>query len=77
MSMMSFVGYANSLVVESGILHELPQAILTQHRILREDATKIELIAGEKASDARKRERDQADLDTLKRVLETLKGFSG
>ncbi|KAK3377308.1 P-loop containing nucleoside triphosphate hydrolase protein [Lasiosphaeria ovina] len=77
MSMMSFVGYVNSLVVESGILHELPRAILTQHRILREDAAKIELIAGEKASDARKRERDQADLDTLKRVLETLKGFSG
>ena len=53
MSMMSFVGYVNSLVVESGILHELPKAVLTQHQILREDATKIEVIAGERASDAR------------------------
>ncbi|KAK5655661.1 hypothetical protein OQA88_5594 [Cercophora sp. LCS_1] len=75
MSMMAFVGYVNSLVVESGILYELPNVILTQHRILVEDAAKIDMIAGEKASDARERERDQADLKTLKVILETLRGF--
>lgn len=77
MNMMSFVGYVNSLVVESGILDELPKAILTEDRIHCQDATKIEMIAGERASIARKRERDQTDLETLKKVLTTLKGFSG
>lgn len=73
MSMMSFVGYVNSLVVESGILRELPEVVLTQGRILREDAAVIEMIAGERPSDARKRERDEADLQTLCKVLETLR----
>jgi hypothetical protein len=76
MSMMSFVGYVNSLVVESGILQELPKAILTEGRIHGEDAAKIETIAGERPSDARQRERDRDDLKILKKVLETLKDSS-
>ncbi|GAB1311863.1 hypothetical protein MFIFM68171_02073 [Madurella fahalii] len=75
-SMMSFVGYVNSLVVESGILNELSTAILTGSDINREDVAVIEKIAGEKASRARKRKQDECDLKVLETVLETLRGFS-
>lgn len=76
MAMMSFVGYANSLVAESRILDELPTAIFTRRDVICEDAAVIENIAGKKASLARKRNQDENDLNILKGVLETLKGFS-
>lgn len=76
MAMMSFVGYVNSLVVESRILEELPTAIFTGRDVICEDAAVIENIAGEKASLARKRNQDENDLKILKAVLETLRGFS-
>ena len=71
--MISFVGYVNSLVVESEILQELPTAVLTQDRIHAETADVIEATAGEKPTDARKREQDENDLKILERVLATLK----
>lgn len=73
---MSFVGFVNSLVVESGILRELPEALLTPERINCEDAATIEMVAGERPSDARKRQRDEEDLALLRKVLKTLKGLS-
>ena len=75
MSMVSFVGYVNSLVVENGILQKLPKAILTQKLIIHEDAAMIEKIAGEKEADAKTRERNERDLQTLNSVLKTLKRY--
>ena len=76
MSMMSFVGYVNSLVVESGIVCKLPEAILTQRMIIGEDAAKVELIAGVKESEKKQRERDEMDLVALENVLRCLKDYS-
>jgi len=73
--MVSFVGYVNSLVVEKGILQELPNAILTQKLISYEDTEIIEKIAGEKEADAKKREQDERDLQTLNGVLKILKRY--
>ncbi|KAF3912441.1 hypothetical protein ABW20_dc0102752 [Dactylellina cionopaga] len=72
MSMMSFVGYVNSMVVENGILRELPKAIFTQEHIRDEKAVMIEKVAGEREDIAKKRERDEQDLQTLKGLLGTL-----
>ncbi|KAK3933972.1 hypothetical protein QBC46DRAFT_92488 [Diplogelasinospora grovesii] len=75
-SMTAFVGYVNALVVENGILDELPKAILTQKHIMDADASVLEKIAGEKPSEARQREKDNRELEVLKKALETLEGYS-
>jgi len=75
MSMVSFVGYVNSLVVENGIMQELPNAILTQQLIMCEGAETIEKIAGEREADVKKRERDEQDLQDLNGVLKILEGY--
>ena len=41
MSMMSFMGHVNMLVVENSILDELPNAILTQRQVICEDAATV------------------------------------
>ncbi|KIW98765.1 uncharacterized protein Z519_00428 [Cladophialophora bantiana CBS 173.52] len=75
MSMLSFVGYFNSLVVETGILQKLPKALLTTELIISEDAETIEKIAGEREADAEKRQRVECELKILNDVLKTLKGY--
>ncbi|KAK0701128.1 hypothetical protein B0H67DRAFT_650566 [Lasiosphaeris hirsuta] len=74
-SMASFVGYVNSLVVENGILHELPTAILTQEHIMGENEALVEKIAGEREADVKQREREERDLKTMKDVMEILEGY--
>jgi len=75
MSMVSFVGYVNALVVEKGILQELPNAILTQKLIIYEKEEIINNIAGEKEAHAKKREQMERDLQTLNGVLKTLREY--
>lgn len=78
MSMMSFVGYVNSLVVESGILDELPTAILIQQFVMEElDEKDIDEIAVEPSATIQQREQDEKNLESLKRVHVKLKEFSG
>ncbi|KAK3358775.1 P-loop containing nucleoside triphosphate hydrolase protein [Lasiosphaeria hispida] len=74
-SLASFVGYVNSLVVENGILHELPIAILTQGHIMGESEAVVEKIAGEREADVKQREREERDLKTMKDVMEVLEGY--
>lgn len=76
MSMMSFVGYVNSLVVENGVLNELSVATLTGRDVIHADAAVVGKIAGENVSRARKRKQDEYDLKVLEAVLETLRSFS-
>jgi hypothetical protein len=73
MSMVAFVGYVNSLVVENGILHELPDALLTAQIIMGTDEEKIQEIAGEKEADVQARLQNEQNLKELTRILETLK----
>jgi len=75
MSMVSFVGYVNALVVEKGILQELPNAILTQKLVSYEDEEIIDKIAGEKEAHAKKRKQHEWDLQTLNGVLKTLREY--
>lgn len=74
--MTAFVGYVNALVVENGILNNLPKVILTQKQIMHEDGPVLARIAGEKLSETRQREKINCELETLKKVLETLKEYS-
>ncbi|KAK4442178.1 P-loop containing nucleoside triphosphate hydrolase protein [Podospora aff. communis PSN243] len=71
-SLVSFVGYINALVVESGILRELPTVIFTPIIVMLQNDDMINSIAGEKEGDAKRRERDQRDLEELRAVMETL-----
>ncbi|EAQ91194.1 hypothetical protein CHGG_03129 [Chaetomium globosum CBS 148.51] len=75
-SMMAFVGYVNALVVENGILNELPSAILTQAHIVEAEASLLEKIAGERPSDAMQREKDKGELAALKEALKTLNSYN-
>ncbi|KAH8820620.1 P-loop containing nucleoside triphosphate hydrolase protein [Xylogone sp. PMI_703] len=75
MSMVSFVGYVNSLVVESGILDKLPDAVFSQQLIMGEDEKLIKDIAGVKEADAQKREQDLKDLNSLNTILGTLEEY--
>ncbi|KAF3917609.1 Dynamin-2 [Arthrobotrys entomopaga] len=70
-TMMAFVGYFNSLVVENGILEELPKALLTQSDILVEKATLIDEVVGWREEDAKR----LRDLQTLETVLATLEKY--
>lgn len=69
--MVAFVGYVNSLVVESGILRELPDAIFCQKLILDAEQNIIDDIAAEEG-DPEKREQNKRDFASLKRVLKAL-----
>ncbi|KAK3296515.1 P-loop containing nucleoside triphosphate hydrolase protein [Chaetomium fimeti] len=71
-SLVSFVGYVNALVVESGILRELPTAIFTPDIVMLESDNMINDIAGEKDTDAKRRERDERDLEELQAVMDVL-----
>ena len=73
--MISFVGYVNSMIVESGILARLPMDILSQEIIENKPAETIEKIAGEKGDAAKRRERAQKDSQVLSKTLETLRGY--
>ncbi|KAK0625863.1 P-loop containing nucleoside triphosphate hydrolase protein [Immersiella caudata] len=75
-SLVSFVGYVNALVVESGILRELPTAIFTPVIVMLQDDDVITSIAGEREGDAKRRERDQRDLEELCLVMETLENYA-
>lgn len=70
--MVAFVGYVNSLVVESGILRQLPNAIFSQEGMLDAKQETINEIAAEEEGEAKKREENKRDLNTLKQILKTL-----
>ncbi|KAF3204525.1 hypothetical protein TWF192_003687 [Orbilia oligospora] len=71
MSMMAFVGYVNSLVVENGILRELPKAILTQTLVINENADLVDRVVAQPDGEAKRVQ----DLQILKTVLEMLKKY--
>jgi len=73
--MVAFVGYVNSLVVESGILRQLPNAIFSQEGMLDANQETINDIAAEEEGEAKKREENERDLDTLRRILNMLEGL--
>jgi hypothetical protein len=70
--MVAFVGYVNSLVVESGILRQLPNAIFSQEGMLDANQETINEIAAEGEGEAKKREKNKRNLDTLRRILNIL-----
>jgi hypothetical protein len=72
--MVAFVGYVNSLVVESGILRQLPNAIFSQEGMLDASQETINEIAAEEEDEANEREENKRNLNTLRRILETLEG---
>ncbi|KAK0725163.1 P-loop containing nucleoside triphosphate hydrolase protein [Lasiosphaeris hirsuta] len=72
--MASFIGYVNTLVVGGRILDELPTAVFSQRIVRRADKAKINIIAGEKEDDTKRREEDQRGLESLQRILKTLQG---
>jgi hypothetical protein len=74
--MVAFVGYVNALVVENGILNELPSAILTQDRIVNAEAALLEKIAGERRSETLQREKDKGELKALEIALGTLRSYN-
>lgn len=74
--MVAFVGYVNALVVENGILNELPSAILTQAHIVEAEPPLLEKIAGEKPADVMQREKDKGELAALEKALKTLKSYN-
>lgn len=73
--MASFIGYVNTLVVGGRILDELPTAVFSQRIVRRADKAKINIIAGEKEDDTKRREEDQRGLVSLQRILKTLQGY--
>lgn len=72
MNIVPFVGYVNSLVVESGLMQELPNAIFSEQLMRYEEQRIIDRVAGEKEADARKREKNTRVLKSLKDILKTL-----
>jgi hypothetical protein len=70
--MVAFVGYVNSLVVESGILRQLPNAIFSQEGMLDANQETINEIAAEEEGEAKKLEKNKRNLDTLRRILNML-----
>ncbi|PMD53355.1 P-loop containing nucleoside triphosphate hydrolase protein [Hyaloscypha bicolor E] len=71
-TMVAFVGYVNSLVVESGILRQLPNAIFSQEGMLDANQETINEIAAEEEGEAKQREEDKRNLNTLRRILKIL-----
>lgn len=71
------MGYVNALVVESGILRELPRVIFTPEIIIELEEDLVNDIAGEKEADVKRRERDERNLEELREVMTTLQGHSG
>ncbi len=74
--MVAFVGYVNALVVENGILQELPRAILTQDYIMTREESVLDKIAGERPSEARQREEAAAELAALEEAERTLRAYT-
>jgi len=70
--MVAFVGFVNSLVVESGILRQLPNAIFSQEGMLDANQETINEIAAEEEGEAKEREENKQNLNTLKQILDTL-----
>ena len=71
--MLAFLGYVNSLVVQTCILRRLPNAIFSQGGMVDESQEKINEIAAEDEDDVQKREQNERNLNGLKQVLERLK----
>jgi hypothetical protein len=70
--MVAFVGYVNSLVVEIGILRELPHAIFSQDGMRDADQETINEVAAEEEGEGKKRGKNKQNLDTLRRILNML-----
>ncbi len=70
------MGYVNALVIENGILNELPTAILTQDHIIKADPSLLARIAGESPSQAIRRDKDKGELEVLEKALRTLRSYN-
>ncbi|KAM6485696.1 P-loop containing nucleoside triphosphate hydrolase protein [Trichoderma sp. SZMC 28011] len=75
MTMIAFVGYVNSLVVDEGLLGELPDSVFTQQIIMNTDDVTINNIAAESPRVAEQRAELQAELDVLKSVYEVAQHY--
>ncbi|KAL7911552.1 hypothetical protein GGI35DRAFT_443047 [Trichoderma velutinum] len=75
MTMIAFVGYVNSLVVDEGLLGELPDSVLTQQIIMNTDDVTINKIAAESPRVVEQRAELQADLEILRSVYEVADGY--
>lgn len=75
MTMIAFVGYVNSLVVDEGLLGELPDSVFTQQIIMNTDDVTINNIAAESPRVAEQRAELQAELDVLKSVYEVAQNY--
>ncbi|KAH8890700.1 hypothetical protein GQ53DRAFT_721521 [Thozetella sp. PMI_491] len=72
-SMVSFVGYVNALVVERGILQQLPKCVLNIELIQDMDEATITKIAGEKEENAKQRGKHEQGLLILAGVMEAMR----
>lgn len=75
--MIAFVGYVNSLVVQTHILDELPEGILCPQKVknIEDDAVINEMTAEDKGA-AEARERSRSQLGRLKDILAVLEAFN-
>ncbi|KAL6812280.1 P-loop containing nucleoside triphosphate hydrolase protein [Trichoderma camerunense] len=75
MTMIAFVGYVNSLVVDEGLLGELADSVFTQQIIMNTDDVTINKIAAENPRIVEQRAKLQAELDVLKSVYEVAQDY--
>jgi len=71
--MVSFVGYVNALVVEKGILQQLPKCVLNIELIQDMDEGTITKITGEKEEITKQREKHEQSLLILAGVMEAVR----
>lgn len=71
--MVSFVGYVNALVVEKGILQQLPNCVLNIEVIQEMDEDTVTKIAREKESMAKQRGKHERGLLILASVKEAVR----
>ena len=72
LTMLSFTGYVNALVVDKCILRQLETAVFVQAILNNETQDKINKITAEDKGEVERREQNKKDRDALKRLLKVL-----
>ncbi|SPJ70412.1 uncharacterized protein FTOL_00140 [Fusarium torulosum] len=75
LSLISFISYANALVIHNALLNQIPYVIFTHSIVSEQTAKTIAQIAGEKETDAKKRLDYEKKLRILKEAQSTLEGY--
>ncbi|GKT49953.1 uncharacterized protein ColSpa_10134 [Colletotrichum spaethianum] len=74
-SLISFVSYANALVVQSYLLERLPYEVFTFEIISSQSSETVSEIAGEKDDDVKKRAECERNLGILRAAMQCFKDF--